>query len=63
MSERYAVQVCDGVVKNVIVGTAEWANANLDGVWVDSDVLVGVGWLWDGEMFSPPVVDEVEGEG
>jgi hypothetical protein len=59
----YAVEVSDGVVRTVIVGTAEWANANLDGMWVDSDVLVGVGWLLDGEMFSPPVADEVEGEG
>jgi hypothetical protein len=57
----YAACVEDGVVTTVIVGTAEWANANLDGMWVDSDVLVGVGWLWDGEVLAPPVVEEVEG--
>jgi hypothetical protein len=52
----------DSCVVRVIVGTAEWANANLDGVWVDCDK-IGIGWLWDGEVFTPPVVDEVEGEG
>lgn len=57
----YAACVEDGVVTNVIVGTAEWANANLDGVWVDCDK-IGVGWLWDGEVFTPPVVDVVEGD-
>ena len=58
----YAACVEDGVVTNVIVGAADWANANLDGVWVDCDK-IGVGWLWDGEVFAPPVVDEVDGEG
>jgi hypothetical protein len=43
-------------VVQVIVGTAEWANANLDGVWVDCDK-IGIGWLWDGEVFTPPVVE------
>jgi hypothetical protein len=58
----YAACVEDGVVTNVIVGTADWANANLDGVWVDCDK-IGVGWLWDGEVFSPPddLVAEAQG--
>lgn len=57
----YAACVEGGVVTNVIVGTAEWANANLVGVWVESASKIGVGWLWDGDVFSPPVVEEVEG--
>jgi len=52
----YAACVEDGVVTNVIVGTAEWANANLGSVWVDCEK-IGVGWLWDGEVFTPPVVE------
>lgn len=54
----YAAQVEAGVVQQVIVGTADWAAANLGGVWVDSAVKVGVGWLWDGSQFTPPVVEE-----
>lgn len=61
MSELYAAQVEGGVVVQVIVGTADWANVNLSGVWVDVVMPVGVGWLWDGVQAVPPAV-EVEGE-
>jgi len=58
----YAVQVEDGTVVQVIVGDAAWANSRLDGTWVDSDVLVGIGWTYDG-TFTPPApdIDELDG--
>jgi len=50
----YAVQVEDGTVVQVIVGDAAWANSRLDGTWVDSDVLVGIGWTYTDGTFTPP---------
>jgi hypothetical protein len=61
----YAAQVTDGTVTQVIVGTADWANQRLDGTWVDTPTLVGIGWAYDG-TFTPPAPDddgdEFEGE-
>jgi hypothetical protein len=56
----YAAQVhADGTVTQVIVGTADWANSRLNGTWVDSGTLVGIGWLLvDGEIV-PPEADDV----
>lgn len=53
MNESYVAQIRDGIVVQVIVGNAEWANATLGGTWIDSDTLVGVGWIWDGTIFAP----------
>jgi hypothetical protein len=52
----YAAQVDadTGLVVQVIVGTAEWANARLDGVWHDTDTLVGIGWTYTDGTFTPP---------
>ena len=50
----YAAQVTDGTVTQVIVGTAEWANSRLDGTWVDSVTLVGIGWTYSDGTFTPP---------
>jgi hypothetical protein len=52
----YAAQVTDGTVTQVIVGTADWANERLDGTWVDTPTLVGIGWTYDG-TFTPPAPD------
>ncbi len=52
--ETYAAKIEDGVVVQVIVGNAEWAFNALGGVWVDSDMLIGKGWLWDGASFVEP---------
>jgi hypothetical protein len=42
-------------VTQVIVGDVGWANARLPGVWVGSEVLVGVGWSWsEVEGFRSP---------
>ena len=67
----YAARIEDGVVTQVIVGTAAWASDRLGGVWVDSATKVGVGWeqfdgglrppapfpswSWDGVGWQPPV--------
>jgi len=52
---RFAAKVEDGVVSQVIVGDVAWANSRLPGVWVGSEVLVGVGWSWsEVEGFRPP---------
>ena len=57
MSETYAAQIENGIVVQVIVGTAEWATTRLGGAWVDSETLVGVGWTWDETNgFQPPIV-------
>lgn len=47
---RYAI-IENGVVSNV----AE-ADEPLSGNWVESGS-AGIGWAWDGSMFSPPPVD------
>jgi hypothetical protein len=59
----YAAQVTDGTVVQVIVGTADWANTRLDGTWVDSPTLVGIGWGYDGQFTPPPAPEIVEGDG
>ena len=51
---RYAALVEDGLVTQVIVGSAVWAADKLGGVWVGSDVLVGIGWSYvDGSLVAP----------
>jgi hypothetical protein len=50
----YAAKVEDGTVTQVIVGDADWAVSRLGGVWLDSEVLVGIGWLVvDGQILPP----------
>jgi hypothetical protein len=56
----YAAQVVDGTVAQVIVGTAEWANSRLDGTWVDTDTLVGIGWTYTDGTFTPPPAPEID---
>jgi hypothetical protein len=46
-------------VIRVIVGTAEWATANLGGTWVDSPKC-GPGWTYHDGEFHPPYVEPVE---
>jgi len=59
MTETYAAEIIDGIVTQVIVGTAEWATPNLGGLWIDSETLVGIGWTWDETNgFQPPIVPE-----
>lgn len=41
----YTARVVNGVVKQVIVGDAQWASENLGGEWVDSEIKVGAGWI------------------
>jgi hypothetical protein len=49
----YAAELNDNVVVRVIVGTAEWAQDNLGGVWQDSPK-IGPGWTWHHDHFRPP---------
>ena len=50
----YAARIEDGVVTQVIVGTAAWAADRLGGVWQDSPTKVGVGWVqYDGGLRPP----------
>jgi hypothetical protein len=56
----YAAQVTDGTVVQVIVGDATWANSRLDGTWVDSEVLVGIGWTYTDGTFTPPAAPEID---
>lgn len=59
MTALYSALIIDGVVQQVIVGTAQWAIENLGGQWVDSDTLVGIGWTWDEiNSFQLPVIIE-----
>jgi hypothetical protein len=59
MTETYAVQIENGIVVQVIVGTAEWATTRLGGFWVDSETVVGIGWTWDQTKgFQPPIIEE-----
>jgi hypothetical protein len=53
----YAAKVVDGTVTQVIVGTPEWAADRLGGVWLPSDVKVGVGWQVVDGTITPPEPD------
>jgi hypothetical protein len=44
-------------VTQVIVGSPVWAAERLGGLWVGSDVLVGIGWSYvDGVVVAPEPV-------
>jgi hypothetical protein len=57
---NYAAQLKDNVVQQIIVGNYVWANENLEGVWVDctvnDDLVIGVGFTWNGTDFVAPVI-------
>lgn len=57
---EYAARIDDGVVTQIIVGTAEWATDNLGGTWVQATTEIGVGWTWDGFEFSAPAVTIIQ---
>jgi hypothetical protein len=56
----YAARIEDGTVTQVIVGDATWANSRLDGDWVDTDTLVGIGWTYTDGTFTPPPTPEID---
>jgi len=59
MNELYAALIINGVVEQVIIGTSQWANENLGGLWIASETLVGIGWTWDETNgFQPPITPE-----
>ena len=58
---NYAAQISTGIVSQIIVGDYVWANENLEGEWVDctdnDDLVIGVGYTWDGTDFVAPVIE------
>lgn len=51
----YAARIENGIVAQVIVGTAEWAIENLGGFWVDTPDKVWLGGTWnETDGFLPP---------
>lgn len=57
---KYAAKVEDSTVTDVIVGDPAWAAERLGGVWVGSDVKVGIGWLYENGQIVPPPAPEPE---
>jgi hypothetical protein len=59
---KYAAQLKDDVVQQIIVGDYIWANENLEGVWVDctnnDELVAGIGFTWNGTDFVPPTIPE-----
>jgi hypothetical protein len=54
--ECYCAKIENGIVSQVIVCSShEWAAQHLGGHWVCAEgSLVGVGWIYDGQLFTPP---------
>ena len=59
---KYAAQLKDDVVSQIIVGDHVWANEHLEGEWVDctdnGELVAGIGYTWNGTDFVPPVIPE-----
>lgn len=60
---EYAAQISTGIVSQIIVGNYVWANENLEGEWVDctvnDDLVIAIGYTWDGTDFVAPIVEEL----
>ena len=58
---KYAAQLDNNVVQQIIVGDYVWANENLEGEWVDctvnDDLVIAIGYTWNGTDFVAPVVE------
>jgi len=59
---EYAAQLQSNIVTQIIVGNYIWANENLAGEWVDctvnDDLVIGIGYTWNGVDFVAPIVEE-----
>ena len=48
---KYASQVKENIVQQIIVGDYVWANENLEGEWVDctdnGDLFIAIGYIYD----------------
>lgn len=63
----YSFRIENGVVVDATVSSpdcsAEWLMNVKGGLWVDSETLVGIGWLWNEvDGFSPPTVPDIPQE-
>ena len=56
----YAAKIENSMVTQVIVGDPAWAASRLGGVWLPSDVKVGVGWQVVDGTIIPPAAPDVE---
>jgi hypothetical protein len=60
---KYSAQLKHNVVQQIIVGDHVWANEHLEGDWVDctvnDDLIIGIGFTWDGTDFVAPIVEEL----
>ena len=61
---QYAAQILDNIVTWVILGSAEWANENLEGDWVDcttenNEPAASEGFTYDAttQTFTAPLVE------
>lgn len=61
MSDIYAI-VKKGIVSNTVMwdGVSDWKPDS--GKMILIDETVGIGWVFDGEKFTPPVVPELSAE-
>lgn len=50
------------LINSVVIGIQSHKDTNVDCEWIEvnDDVNVDIGWTYDGEKFSPPIVDEVK---
>ena len=57
---KYAAQLKENVVQQIIVGDYVWANENLEGEWVDctdnGDLSIAIGYIYDSttQTFTAP---------
>lgn len=58
---KYAAQLKENVVQQIIVGDYFWANENLEGEWVDctddGDLSIAIGYIYDPttQTFTAPL--------
>jgi len=59
---QYTAEISTGFVSQIIVGDYVWANENLNGEWVDcttnGDLIIGIGYTWNGTDFVASIVEE-----
>ena len=60
---KYAAQLENNIVVQIIVGDHVWANEHLEGEWVDctnnNELVAGIGYTWNGTDFVAPIVEEL----
>ena len=61
--KSYSAEISTGVVQQIIVGDYIWANEHLEGAWVDctvnDDLVIGIGYTWNGTDFVAPAIPKL----